>query len=122
MEGTLIEGDLPRAEEPKPPRTHWDMLLGAVPSKNSKSYLRKRASGSFGHVGAADREPPAPGRAMSGRARAWSERENPRCPSGSADQRLTNVGPAHLGHTELALGKGIGTSVTSRPLLTVRQE
>ena len=29
MEGTLIEGDAPEPKKVKPPRTHWDMLLGA---------------------------------------------------------------------------------------------
>lgn len=122
MEGTLIEGDLPEPKKVKPPRRTGTCCWSAVPSKNSKSYLRS-ASSSFGHVGAADPGTPAPGRAMSGRARAWSERE--RRPSMPQRATLTSASrmldPLILDTPSSRSVKVIGTSVTTNPLLTVRQ-
>lgn len=107
MEGTLIEGDLPEPKKVKPPRTHWDMLLERRSIEELEELLKERLE-LIRSRRAADPGTPCsrPGNVRSCACVVRARKASLDAPAGDFDQRLTNVGPAHLGHTELALGKG----------------
>src|SRR6201987_4822959 len=98
MEGTLIEGDLPEPKKVKPPRTHWDMLLERRTVEELEELLKERLE----LIRSKRRGWFRPGwlRAVVGTCRAGARGSPLDAPPGDFDQRLADVGSAHLGHAE----------------------
>ena len=104
MEGTLIEGDLPEPKKVKPPRTHWDMLLERRTVEELEELLKERL----------DLIRSTPPRLtglpayvrLVGATRPGVVHSRLDAPFRDLDQRLANVGSAHLGDAEFALGEG----------------